>query len=244
MSKIEIIPAIDLIEGKCVRLSQGNFDSRTIYRTSPREMAERFMDVGLKRIHAVDLDGAKASRPCNLRTLEQLASVNGIQIEWGGGIKTDDDLSSIFNAGASFAVIGSTAARNPQMFSGWLKKYSPGRMVLGADVRNGKIAVAGWLSEEELTIEEIIGRFAQDGLSQAIVTDITKDGMLKGPSFDLYSQLREKFPSVSLTVSGGISSMDDIFRLAELKLSRVIVGKAIYEGRISLKELERFIINN
>lgn len=242
MSKIEIIPAIDLIGGKCVRLSQGDYDRKTTYNASPREMVERFVDAGLKRIHAVDLDGAKASHPCNLNSLEQMASVKDAQIEWGGGIKSDEDLSSSFNAGASFAVIGSVAARNPELFSEWLNNYSPDRMILGADVRNGKIAVTGWLSEEKLTLHEIINRFSKDGLSQAIVTDITKDGMLQGPSFDLYCQLQERFPEVCFTVSGGISSMEDITRLAEKCLPRVIVGKAIYEGLITLKEIEKFII--
>ncbi len=240
---IEIIPAVDIIGGKCVRLSQGDYGKVTRYDASPSDMVKRFVDAGLTRIHAVDLDGARAGRPVNLRVLEEMAMVDGASIEWGGGLKKDGDLYSAFNAGAAYIVIGSVAVREPERFAGWLMEYGPDTMVLGADLRDGKVAVAGWTSDSETGIDELLERFLPDGLSQSIVTDISRDGMLQGPNFELYTGLQERYPDIIFTVSGGISSMDDIERAAELGLERVIVGKAIYEGRISLGELEHFITN-
>lgn len=237
---IEVIPAIDLIDGKCVRLSQGDYDRCTDYGASPVDMAKMFLDNELGRIHIVDLDGAKASEPRNLRILEQIARLNGVEAEWGGGIKTDQALRDVYNAGASYAIIGSVAARDPQKMEEWLGTYGGDRLILGADVKNGKIAVSGWLEDTCDTIDSLIERFLPKGLSQAICTDISKDGMLSGPSFDMYTALNSKFPSVVFTVSGGISSLEDILRLEELGLERVITGKALYEKRISLSDLRRF----
>lgn len=238
--RIEIIPAIDIIDGKCVRLSQGDYNAKTVYDASPVDMVKRFVDHGFTRIHAVDLDGAKAGRPCNLSVLERMASASDdARIEWGGGIKTDDDMRDCVNAGCSFAVIGSVAAKQPELFDTWLERYGNGMMVLGADLRDGKVAVSGWLGDTDITIDDIVKRFLPGGLTQAIVTDISRDGMLQGPSFDLYTEIQAKYPDVDFTVSGGISSLADVEKCAELGLRRVIVGKALYEGHVSLKELER-----
>lgn len=238
--RIEIIPAIDIIDGKCVRLSQGDYNAKTVYDASPVDMVKRFVDHGFTRIHVVDLDGAKAGRPCNLSVLEKMASASDdARIEWGGGIKTDDDMRDCVNAGCSFAVIGSVAAKQPELFDKWLERYGNGMMVLGADLRDGKVAVSGWLGDTDITIDDIVKRFLPGGLTQAIVTDISRDGMLQGPSFGLYTEIQAKYPDVDFTVSGGISSLADVEKCAELGLRRVIVGKALYEGHVSLKELER-----
>lgn len=240
---MEIIPAIDIIEGKCVRLSKGDYNAMTVYDASPVDMVKRFADHGFTRIHAVDLDGAKAGAPRNLKTLEAMASASGYAgIEWGGGIKTDDDMRDCNNAGCAYAVIGSVAAKQPELFVKWLGQYGSGRMVLGADLRDGKVAVAGWLDDTDITIDDILSRFLPSGLTQAIVTDISRDGMLQGPSFGLYTALQDKYPDVDFTVSGGISSMADIEKCASLSLRRVIVGKALYEGRVTLRDLQKFLI--
>ncbi|MGM9688042.1 MAG: 1-(5-phosphoribosyl)-5-[(5-phosphoribosylamino)methylideneamino]imidazole-4-carboxamide isomerase [Alloprevotella sp.] len=241
---IQIIPAVDLIDGRCVRLSQGDYARQTTYDADPADMVRRFADHGLQRIHVVDLDGAKASAPCNLRTLERMAAAAGAQIEWGGGLKSDEALRDTFNAGATWAVVGSLAARRPEVFAGWLDRFGPERMVLGADVREGKVSVSGWLEDLDLSIDDLVRRFLPHGLIQAICTDITRDGMLQGPSTELYTRLQEAFPAVSFCVSGGISSMHDIRRLNDLGLRRVIVGKALYEGRVTLAECEEFLVAN
>ncbi|MGN1173598.1 MAG: 1-(5-phosphoribosyl)-5-[(5-phosphoribosylamino)methylideneamino]imidazole-4-carboxamide isomerase [Muribaculaceae bacterium] len=237
---MEIIPAIDIIGGKCVRLSQGDYNAKTVYDASPEEMVKRFVDHGFMRIHAVDLDGAKSGCPCNLPTLEKMAKARGeARIEWGGGIKTDDDIRDSVNAGCSYAVIGSVAAKQPEQFEKWLRQYGNEMIVLGADLRDGKVAVSGWLGNTDITIDDIVTRFLPCGLSQAIVTDISRDGMLQGPSFELYTEIQGRYEAVDFTVSGGISSIGDVERCQVLGLRRVIVGKALYEGRVSLKELER-----
>lgn len=243
MSRIEIIPAIDIIGGKCVRLTQGDYGRQKTYDASPEDMARRYADCGVRRLHVVDLDGAKNSRPLNLNVLERIAEVPGLEIEWGGGIKSESALDDVFNAGASFAVIGSVAARNPELFQEWLECFGGERMVLGADVSNGKIAVNGWLETEEKGIDELVERFEPWGLSRCIVTDISRDGMLKGVDAEMYVGLQSRFPEVNFTVSGGISSADDIEMLDRLGLRSVIVGKAIYENRISLKFIEEWLRN-
>ncbi len=234
---IEIIPAIDLIDGRCVRLSQGDYDRCRVYDADPVDMVRRFADCGLHRIHVVDLDGAKAACPCNLPRLEQMAAVPGVSIEWGGGIKSRDSLQQVFESGAAYAVVGSVAAKDPGLFAGWLQEFGPERMVLGADVREGKVSVSGWLEDMPLGIDELIRHFLPYGLTQAICTDIARDGMLQGPSDELYTRLQTAFPTVDICVSGGISSQADIERLDTLGLRRVIVGKAIYEGRIPLVKM-------
>ena len=240
---IEIIPAIDIIEGRCVRLSQGDYARTKVYDSSPVDMAKRYADCGVKRIHVVDLDGAKSSSPRNLKTLEKMAVGTSVEIEWGGGIKSEESLRALFDYGATYAIVGSVAARTPELFAEWLRVFGGQKMVLGADVREGKVSVNGWQEDLGVTIEQLVDGFLPYGLSQVICTDISKDGMLEGPSFDLYTDLQSRYEGVDFTVSGGISSMADIERLNELRLRRVIVGKAIYENRITLKDIERWLLN-
>lgn len=232
-----IIPAIDLINGQCVRLSQGDYAKKTCYDVSPLNMVRAYVEHGLKRIHVVDLDGAKAASPQNLNTLQQLSQVDGAEIEWGGGIKTQEALQQVFDAGATYAVVGSVAAKSPELFEQWLTQYGGERMVLGADVKNDMVSVNGWTEEMPISIYQLIDRFVPYGLSQVICTDISCDGMLQGPSTELYVRLKQKYPHLHFTVSGGISSMQDIEDLKAKGLDRVIVGKAIYEGHIKLNEL-------
>lgn len=243
MSRVEIIPAIDIIEGRCVRLSQGDYAQTKVYDASPVDMAKRYADCGVKRIHVVDLDGAKSSSPRNLKTLEKMAVGADVEIEWGGGIKSEESLRALFDYGATYAIVGSVAAQNQMLFAEWLARYGGERMVLGADVRDGKVAVNGWQQEVELTIDDLVGEFLPMGLSQVICTDISRDGMLQGPSFELYTRLQEQYGAVDFTVSGGISAMKDIEECDRLGLRKVIIGKAIYENRITLKDIERWLLN-
>jgi phosphoribosylformimino-5-aminoimidazole carboxamide ribotide isomerase len=206
-------------------------------------MAKRYADCGVKRIHVVDLDGAKSSAPKNLRTLERMVIGSGVEIEWGGGIKSEESLRALFDYGATYAIIGSVAAQQPLLFAEWLAKFGGQSVVLGADVRNGKVSVNGWQEDLAVTIEELIDGFLPHGLNQVICTDITKDGMLQGPTDELYVELQERYSGVDFTVSGGIGSMADIERLNEKNLRKVIIGKAIYENRITLKDIERWLLN-
>ncbi len=240
---IEIIPAIDIIEGHCVRLTQGDYASQKTYYDDPLDAAKCFEDLGIRRLHMVDLDGAKASTPMNLRVLERVAGATGLQLQYGGGIKSEQALKDVFAAGAQRAICGSIAVKQPELFAAWLTNFSSEQLILGADVREGKVAIQGWLDAAEISAPELIARFLPQGLQQTIVTDISKDGMLCGPSIEMYKALQEQFPSVEVTVSGGISCLDDILRLADKGLRSVIVGKAIYEGKITYKELERCLQN-
>ena len=233
---IEIIPAIDIIGGKCTRLSQGDYATQKNYGGDPTEWARAYADCGVRRLHLVDLEGAKEAAPRNLRTLEAIASLGLLKVEWGGGIKDDDALASVWNAGADWAIIGSIAAKEPELMLGWLLAYGS-RIILGADVRDGKVAVSGWLEDSGIDLDDLSKEFLPAGLEQSIVTDISRDGMLQGPSFDLYQGLQEKFPELKTIVSGGVSSLDDVRRADELGLPGIIVGKAIYENRITLNEL-------
>lgn len=237
---IQIIPAIDLIDGQCVRLTQGQYDTKTVYSKDPVDMARRYADCGVSRLHVVDLDGAKASAPVNLRVLEGIVSATGLQVQFGGGIKSSEALESVYNAGAARAICGSIAVKSPELFGGWLERYGGAHVTLGADTRNGRIAVNGWLDSADTDVDQLIELFTDRGLQHVICTDITRDGMLQGPATDLYVRLRERFPDVETTVSGGISAWDDIERLDALGLPSVIVGKAIYEGRITLQQLEKY----
>ena len=243
MSRIEIIPAIDIIEGRTVRLSQGDYSRTKVYDASPVDMAKRYADCGIRRIHVVDLDGAKSSSPKNLRTLEQMAVGANVEIEWGGGIKSEESLRALFDYGATYAIVGSVAAREPMLFAEWLVRFGGDRMVLGADVRDGKVSVNGWQEDVAVTIEELVDSFLGQGLSQVVCTDITRDGMLQGPADELYVGLQERYPAVDFTVSGGIGSMADVERLSERGLHKVIVGNAIYENRITLKDIEQWLLN-
>ena len=240
---INIIPAIDLIDGKCVRLTKGDYNQKKQYDASPLDMALRYQDIGIRRMHLVDLDGAKSSSPKNLHVLEQIATHTSLDIEWGGGIKNDEALRDAFNAGANHLIVGSVAVSHPELFARWLDTYGGDRLVLGADINNGRVAINGWLEESEQTIENLIDRFVPHGLREVICTDIAKDGMLQGPTFDLYARLQAAYPEQDIIVSGGISKMDDIRRLNEMNLRHVIVGKAIYEGRITHNELSQWLQN-
>ena len=236
---IDVIPAIDLIDGKCVRLTKGDYNQKKQYNASPLDMALRYQDIGIRRLHVVDLDGAKNSSPKNLHVLEEIAIRTSLEIEWGGGIKSDQALYDAYNAGADYLIIGSVAVSKPDLFARWLDEYGGGRLILGADVNEGRVAINGWLEKSKQTIDALIDRFIPHGLTEVICTDISKDGMLQGPTFDLYARLQAKYPEQDIIVSGGISKMDDIRRLDEMHLRHVIVGKAIYEGRITLEELKR-----
>ena len=237
-----IIPAIDLMDGKCVRLTQGDYGQKKEYSADPVDMARQYEDCGVTRLHVVDLDGARAKKPCNLRVLENIASRTGLDIEWGGGIKDASSLRSALDAGADRIICGSIAVDDRATFTSWLKDFGPSRLILGADVRDGKVATHGWLKDSGLSLDELMGWYVPDGLSQMICTDISKDGMLQGPDFDFYVSLKQTWPSVNVTLSGGISCMDDLCKAEELGIHSVIMGKAIYEGRITLKDLESWLL--
>ena len=237
---IQLIPAIDLIDGKCVRLSKGDYDTKKIYNENPLEVALEFEAHGISRLHVVDLDGAKAGRIINHKVLETIASKTGLIVDFGGGLKTSDDLRIAFESGASMVTGGSIAVKNPAEFEGWIAKYGSRKIILGSDVKDRKIAVSGWLETSELDLFPYLESYISKGITQTICTDISKDGMLEGPSLDLYADIQERFPSLFLIASGGVSCMDDIEKLHEAGIPAVIFGKAIYEGRITMAEIERF----
>ena len=240
--KIELIPAIDIIEGKCVRLSQGNYSSKTVYSENPLEVAQRFQNVGIRRLHLVDLDGAASNHIVNYKILEQIASHTDLIIDFGGGLKSDEDLRIAFECGATMVTGGSIAVKDPDIFKSWLRKYGSERIILGADVRDGKIAVHGWKEESELELLPFVGGFMEEGIDKVICTDIQRDGMLQGPATKLYQEILDKYSDLFLIASGGVRDMDDILRLQEAGIPAVIFGKALYEGYITVKDLERFII--
>ena len=240
--KIKIIPAIDIIEGKCVRLSQGDYNQKTVYNEDPIEVAKMFEMAGIKRLHLVDLDGAKAKHIVNYKVLEKIATKTNLIIDFGGGLKSDEDLKIAFNSGAAMITGGSIAVKDKEIFLQWLEKYGSKKIILGADAKDGKIAVSGWQEATELPVVKFIDDFHSKGIRKVISTDISRDGMLSGPSFELYAEILEKLPKVEIIASGGIATMDDILKLDEMGVPGVITGKAIYENKISLKEIERFIL--
>ncbi len=239
--KIEIIPAIDLIDAKCVRLSQGDYNQKTIYNENPLEVAKMFEDAGITRLHLVDLDGAKAKHIVNYKVLETIAGKTNLVIDFGGGLKSDKDLEIAFNSGAAMVTGGSIAVKEKDTFLSWLEKFGSEKIILGADAKDGNIAVSGWLETTELGVIDFISEFHKQGISKVISTDISRDGMLSGPSFELYADIMKKLPEVEIIASGGIATMDDILKLDEMGVPGVITGKAIYENRITLKEIEQFI---
>jgi phosphoribosylformimino-5-aminoimidazole carboxamide ribotide isomerase len=241
---IEIIPAIDLIDGKCVRLSQGDYAQKTVYNENPLEVAKMFADAGINRLHLVDLDGAKAHHIVNHKVLEKITSGTGLIVDFGGGLKSDDDLRIAFECGASMVTGGSIAVKNPDVFSSWINRFGGEKIILGADVKDEKIAVGGWIETTDLDLMPFIKNYMQQGISKVICTDISKDGMLQGPAIGLYQKMLAEEPDMYLIASGGVSSMRDIELLHEALVPAVITGKAIYEGRITLKELSQFIVNN
>lgn len=242
MNKIELIPAIDLIDGKCVRLSKGDYDTKKIYNENPLEVALEFEAHGITRLHLVDLDGAKAGHIVNYKVLETIASKTNLTIDFGGGLKTTHDLKIAFDSGAKMVTGGSIAVKNPEEFTGWIAQYGSEKIILGSDVNNRKIAVSGWLETSQLDLFDFLNDYISKGITKTICTDISKDGMLQGPSINLYKEILNKFPNLYLIASGGVSCLKDIEDLQEANIPAVIFGKAIYEGRITMKELERVII--
>jgi phosphoribosylformimino-5-aminoimidazole carboxamide ribotide isomerase len=240
---IEIIPAIDLIDGKCVRLSQGDYDQKIVYNENPLEVAKMFADAGIRRLHLVDLDGAKAHHIVNHRVLEKITGSTGLIVDFGGGLKSDDDLRIAFECGAGMITGGSIAVKNPDVFSSWIKKFGSAKIILGADVKDEKIAVGGWIETTELDLIPFIKNYVDQGIHKVICTDISKDGMLQGTATELYKKILAAQPGLYLIASGGVSSIRDVEQLQEASIPAVIIGKAIYEGRIKLKELTRLIIN-
>ena len=240
---IELVPAIDLIDGKCVRLSQGEYSSKKIYNEDPLEVAKQFEGCGIRRLHVVDLDGAASRHIVNHATLERIALHTSLVIDFGGGVKSDEDLEVAFSCGASMVTGGSIAVRQPEVFSRWIQVYGSERIILGADVRDGKIAVEGWRSETELLLHPFLESYVRKGVDKVICTDICRDGMLQGPAIDLYKEVMEQHPKLFLIASGGVGSMNDIRMLEAAGVPSVVFGKALYEGYITLKELEAYIVN-
>ncbi len=239
---IEIIPATDIIGGECVRLSQGDYDRKTTYYSDPLEAAKAFEGAGIKRLHMVDLDGAKASHPMNLKVLERVATHTSLILQYGGGIKSAQALTDVFNAGAERAIVGSLAVREPETFAAWLDQFGGEKMILGADLKNGKVAIQGWLEESQMGAAELFNLFIPHGLRHIICTDISRDGMMCGAATELYKELNAQFPTLNVIASGGISKMADIEELDRANVGSVIVGKALYEGGISLKEVESCLL--
>ena len=237
---MKIIPAIDIIDGKCVRLSKGDYDTKKIYHKNPVEIAKEFEANGIQYLHLVDLDGAKARTIKNLKTLENISNATNLIIDFGGGIKSRIDLENAFQAGAKKVTIGSIAFENAEICEEWIEEFGAEKLILGADCLDQKIKTSGWLNDSNLNVFEFIKKYHSNGIEEVICTDISKDGMLEGPSFDLYKEILKQ-SEISLIASGGISSMQDLEDLKELGCSGVIIGKALYEGKISLKELQKFI---
>ena len=238
---MRIIPAIDIIEGKCVRLSKGDYSTSKIYNEHPLEVARQFEDHGIENLHLVDLDGAKAGQIVNHRVLEEIAGKTSLQIDFGGGLRSDADLKIAFESGAFQVTGGSIAVKDPEIFESWIARYGGQKIILGADVHGRKLAVSGWTEESEKELFPFVEEYLKKGITTVICTDISKDGMLEGPSLELYKELLEQLPGLQLIASGGITGMDDLYRLSELGCEGAIIGKAIYEGRIPLKQLEQFI---
>ena len=234
---MQIIPAIDIINGKCVRLSKGDYSKKIVYHDDPLAAAKSFEEAGLQRLHIVDLDGAKAGTIQNLNVLETIASNTNLKIDFGGGIKNINDVSNVFNAGASIVTLGSIAVKCPEIVEEWLMEFGADKILIGADVLNEKIKIGGWLEDGGISIFEFIGKMVADGAQNIFCTDISKDGMMKGPSVDLYKKIIEEFPSVNLIASGGVSSIEDVIKLKDAGCGGVIIGKAIYEGKIALSQL-------
>lgn len=235
-----IIPAIDLIDGKAVRLTQGDYRQKIEYSAQPLDVAMQFEDAGLTRLHLVDLDGAREKRVVNWRVLEQIAGKTHLHIDFGGGVQSDDDLRIVFDCGARQVTGGSIAMRQPDVLERWLAQYGPERIILGADAKNEKIAVSGWQEGTDVWVYDFVEQWVERGIQYVISTDVAKDGLLQGPSFELYRNLQDRFPDLNIIASGGVSGIGDIETLADMGLYGVIVGKAIYEGRVTLTELAQF----
>lgn len=240
---MRIIPAIDVIDGKCVRLTQGDYSQKKVYNQDPLEEALRFEDAGIQYLHLVDLDGARSGGVINYAVLEKIANRTSLKIDFGGGVKTDEDLKRVLDCGARQVTGGSIAVRSPERFTAWLTQYGPDRVILGADARNGKIAIQGWEEESTVKVLPFIADYAQKGVRYVICTDIAKDGMLEGPSVDLYQEIVSELPEINLIASGGVSDMEDLYRLKAVGCEGVIIGKAFYEKKIQLKEIEKYLLD-
>ena len=241
--KIELIPAIDIINGQCVRLTKGDYDQKTVYG-HPLEMAQEFERIGYHRLHVVDLDGAKSKHIVNDSVLSQITTETKLTVDFGGGIKTDEDIEDAFRCGASMVTIGSIAVTDPKRFMGWLKKYGSEHIILGADVRNGRISINGWKEDSTEGLLPFLKKYVEAGVSKVLCTEISKDGTLAGPAIDLYKKVMEAYPKLHLIASGGVSSIDDIKALDAAGIPAVVFGKAIYEGKIDLRELISFKLLN
>jgi phosphoribosylformimino-5-aminoimidazole carboxamide ribotide isomerase len=238
---MEIIPAIDIIDGKCVRLTQGDYNQKKEYSNDPLHVAKQYEDAGIKRLHLVDLDGARQKEVINQRVLESIATHTGLFIDFGGGIQSDHDIELAFDCGAQQVTGGSVAIKNPGLFEKWLAQYGPEKIILGADAKNKMIAVSGWQEQTETPIDQFLDVYIKKGIKYAICTDVAKDGLLQGPSVELYKEIQKQFPGLKLIASGGVSGVEDLEILAEMQVYGVIIGKAIYENRISLEDLKRFL---
>ena len=241
---MRLIPAIDIIDGKCVRLSKGDYNTKKVYNENPLEIAKSFEAHGIEYLHLVDLDGAKSKHIVNHKILETIASKTNLKIDFGGGLKTDKDLEIAFECGAKQITGGSIAVKDPETFKSWLEKFGSEKIILGADANNEKVAVGGWLEESEKELIPFISAYQKEGVKYVICTDISKDVMVQGPAFDLYDRILRENPEINLIASGGISKFDELLELSELGCEGTIIGKAIYEGRISLKQLENYILND
>lgn len=236
---IELVPAIDIIDGKLVRLTKGDYDQKTEYSHDPLEVAKQFESIGIRRLHVVDLDGAKGGHIVNYKTLERIANDTSLVVDFGGGIKTDEDVHVAFESGARMITGGSIAIKYPQMFLAWLEKYGADRIILGCDIKDGHVAVQGWLESSDARWQTFMQSYVSRGVTQVISTDISKDGMLSGPNVELYKDMLEEFPGLHVTASGGVSCMADVHQLEQAGVPAVIMGKAIYEGRITFSEMEK-----
>ena len=237
MNNIELIPAIDIINGQCVRLTKGDYGQKTVYRDSPDEVAKEFEEIGFTRLHVVDLDGAKSKHIVNDNVLRRITTETCLTVDFGGGIKTDEDIEKAFASGASMVTIGSIAVTQPDLFMGWLKKYGAERIILGADVRHGKISINGWKEDSAEDLLPFLQKYDDAGVKNVLCTEISKDGTLAGPAIDLYKEVMAAYPEMHLIASGGVSSLDDIKALDAAGIPAVVFGKAIYEGKINLNEL-------
>lgn len=241
---MQIIPAIDIIDGKCVRLTEGDYLQKTEYAFSPLEMAKIYEDNGISRLHLVDLDGAKAGKVINWKVAEEIASLTSLCVDFGGGVKTKEEVQRILDLGIAFVTVGSVAAKQPDVFDTWIVQSGADRFMLGADVRDRKIMVSGWMEKSDLDILPFLRRYREKGIKNVFCTDVSKDGRLEGPSVDLYAMIKNHFPELFLIASGGVSSMHDLDALQKAGCDGVIIGKAIYEKRISIEQLRQFIIKN
>lgn len=238
---IKLIPAIDIIDGRCVRLTKGNYNEKTIYHENPVDVAKEFEQLGLTRLHLVDLDGAKSDHVININVLKAISTQTNLHVDFSGGIKSDSDIKNVFNNGANMVTIGSVAVNNPDLFNKWIKEYGPQKIILGADIKNGSIAINGWKDETKKSIYSFLEHYISLGIINILCTDITKDGTLSGPAYNLYTEILRRFPEINLIASGGVSSNEDIIKLDKLGVKAVVFGKAYYEHKIDIKTLMQYV---